>query len=76
VDTADQIKLGKKNFTDLEQSATLCLQEAGIETDYFSVCEAGNLQAATKRSTELVILAAAQVGSSRLIDNIRLDLDD
>lgn len=76
VDTADQIKLGKKNFTDLEQSATLCLQEAGIETDYFSVCEAGNLQAATERSTELVILAAAQVGSSRLIDNIRLDLDD
>lgn len=73
-DAANEIKQGRRNFTELEKKAISRLSEAGMEPEYFSVCNAENLQTPTKKDRDLVILAAAQCGPSRLIDNIRLHI--
>jgi len=65
------IAAGADNFSALEARATHDLKQAGIEVQYFSVCNAENLEPAISTDTELVILAAVYVGNTRLIDNIR-----
>jgi len=65
------IAAGADNFSDLEAKASQDLQQAGIQVQYFSICNAENLEPATGTNTELVILVAAYVGNTRLIDNIR-----
>lgn len=70
VDSADKIANGDSDFAALESSARSRLSKAGIQPDYFSICNAHNLQAASEHDREIVILAAAYVGPSRLIDNI------
>ncbi|PCJ25580.1 MAG: pantoate--beta-alanine ligase [SAR86 cluster bacterium] len=72
--TSDQLRAGNREFSDLEQAAKVNLQQAGLKPDYFSICNASNLQAATADDTQLVILAAAYIGPSRLIDNIQVKL--
>ncbi|MGL6242700.1 MULTISPECIES: pantoate--beta-alanine ligase [unclassified Pseudomonas] len=47
---------------------------AGIELDYFEVRNAQNLNPVTSRDVHLVILVAARVGKTRLIDNLMVDL--
>ena len=45
-----------------------------VSTDYFAICNADDLLPPRAGNTELVILAAAQLGPARLIDNIKLSL--
>lgn len=56
----------------VETQANQRLTKAGFTPDYFSVCQAHTLNPATQEDTELVILAAAYLGKTRLIDNIRV----
>jgi pantoate--beta-alanine ligase len=42
--------------------------------DYFNISHAHSLKPAKTSDTDLVILAAAWVGPTRLIDNIRVQL--
>lgn len=72
--TADALHSGNKDFKSLEQKAINRLQDEGLRPDYFAICHAETLQAAKAHDTELVILAAAFVGPSRLIDNLRLNI--
>jgi pantoate--beta-alanine ligase len=46
------------------------LQEAGFQPDYFSVCRVSDLKKAVVDDIELVLLAAARLGKTRLIDNV------
>ena len=46
------------------------LAQAGFQPDYFSICSADDLTTAKAQDTELVILAAAKLGTTRLIDNL------
>jgi pantoate--beta-alanine ligase len=65
------IVTGATNFADLEREAVQDLNQAGIQVEYFSICNAESLEPAGSEDTDLVILAAAWMGKTRLIDNIR-----
>lgn len=58
-----------------EAAALTTLQERGWQVDYVSVRTQSDLQVATAADRALVILAAARLGRTRLIDNIELYLD-
>lgn len=57
-------------FADIEQRARAILADAGFQPDYFSICRADDLSPATDKDSELVLLAAAKLGKTRLIDNL------
>lgn len=57
----------------VESQAKQRLVAADFKPDYFSVCEAHSLAAASPQDKALVILAAAWMGKTRLIDNLRFD---
>ena len=58
----------------VESLAADKLAAAGFESDYFSVRRAADLGTPGPGDHELVILAAAQLGRARLIDNLTVDL--
>lgn len=66
----DEILTGKGNFRALIAETISQLHQAGFEPDYVAVSRAGDLQEAGAEDRELVILAAAKLGGTRLIDNI------
>ncbi len=72
--TAQAISDSDRNFSGLEQQAKHSLEKAGMKPDYFAICDASTLQTPSSDTTSLVILAAAYLGSTRLIDNFRLPL--
>jgi pantoate--beta-alanine ligase len=71
---AAQIRQGTRDFQSLEQSGLQRLSTAGFRPEYVSVRRAGDLQPATAQDADLVVLAAAWLGTARLIDNLRLEL--
>lgn len=73
--TRDAIACGFDNYRELEAHARVRLMENGFEPDYFSICDAETLRAVTPQTEEIAILAAARLGQTRLIDNIRLALN-
>ena len=66
----DAILAGNQAYTELEQQALQLLQQAGLQPDYFSICRSSDLKKATVEDVDLVLLAAAKLGKTRLIDNI------
>jgi pantoate--beta-alanine ligase len=66
----DAILADKQSYADIEQQALQFLQQAGFQPDYFSVCRSSDLNKATAEDVDLVLLAAAKLGKTRLIDNI------
>lgn len=64
----------KKAIASLEAKAMEQLAAAGFAPQYVSVCQADSLRGAKKGDTKLVILAAARLGETRLIDNIEVNL--
>jgi pantoate--beta-alanine ligase len=66
------IKNGNKSFTDLEMHAITQLTENGWLVDYVSIRSSATLQPATAADANLVVLGAAKIGKTRLIDNIEL----
>ena len=75
-DSAEQINSGNLDFPALEKAAQLALQAHGLKPDYVSICNARTLRPATAEDRQLVILAAAFIGPTRLIDNIRWQRSD
>ncbi|MBQ9600681.1 MAG: pantoate--beta-alanine ligase [Neisseriaceae bacterium] len=71
---AQQLRSGSRDFTVLEQAATQTLTQHNWRVDYVSIRDAGSLNTAQTQDTKLVILAAAHLGKTRLIDNIEVDL--
>ncbi|MBT5007991.1 MAG: pantoate--beta-alanine ligase [Halieaceae bacterium] len=63
------------NFLQLESHARMKLLQAGFEPDYFAIRDARTLRAVTEDTEEIAILAAASLGNTRLIDNVRLSLN-
>ena len=76
VSVCEQIKQQghSANFLSLEQAATLNLQRQGWQVDYVAIRAASNLQAASAQDSDVVVLAAAKLGTTRLIDNLSLKL--
>lgn len=76
VSVSEQIKQqGRRaNFSSLEQAAALNLQRQGWQVDYVAIRAASNLQAASADDTDVVVLVAAKLGTTRLIDNLSLKI--
>jgi pantoate--beta-alanine ligase len=64
------IQEGERDFEALCFTASRHLKMAGWRVDYVALRDAATLQAPTPDSTRLVVLGAAWLGSTRLIDNI------
>ncbi len=68
------VENGNRDYAALEQQAAANLKQAGWQVDYVEIRHAGNLQVAHVGDSELVVLAAARLGNTRLIDNIEIRL--
>ena len=71
---ARAVENGNRDYAALEQQAAANLKQAGWQVDYVEIRHAGNLQVAHVGDSELVVLAAARLGKTRLIDNIEIRL--
>lgn len=69
---AAEIKVQNTEFRILENSAKTQLNAMGWQVDYVTVRSALSLLPASQADKHLVILAAAKMGNTRLIDNIEL----
>lgn len=72
-DLSKQIIAGAQNYEELEQQAVAHLNAQGFVTDYISI-RAADLSAATASHKHLVVLAASYLGTTRLLDNIEIEL--
>lgn len=72
--TADKLKAGDNSFGQLQDEAINRINSLGFKTDYFAIRRADDLKTPETGEKELVILVAAWLGSTRLIDNLQISL--
>lgn len=68
---AQAVRSGNRDYPSLESDATRALAARGWSPDYISVCRRADLGEPTPASP-LVVVAAARLGATRLIDNIEI----
>ena len=68
----DALAAGDQDFKRLIQAGKQQLQDACLQPDYLAIANSATLRPATREDSHLVILAAAFLGSTRLIDNLRV----
>ncbi|NOQ64204.1 MAG: pantoate--beta-alanine ligase [Methyloprofundus sp.] len=72
---AQQAVLAKQPaYAEIEAAQTQKLMHLGFCVEYFTVCRRGDLQSAGMNDKHIIILVAARLGKTRLIDNIQIDL--
>jgi len=71
---AEAIRGGRRDFAQLESEGKATLSAAGFRPDYLEIREAGSLSPASATDSQLVILGAAFMGATRLIDNLAFEL--
>ena len=73
---ADSVRAGERDIAQVEARAMAALAERGWKPDYISVRKRGDLQAPDAADltsgAPLVVLAAAKLGNTRLIDNLEI----
>jgi pantoate--beta-alanine ligase len=73
---ANAVKTGNQDIAQLEQAAMETLHARGWKPDYIAVRKQANLQAPhaeeVANGEKLVVLAAAKLGNTRLIDNLEI----
>jgi pantoate--beta-alanine ligase len=73
---ADSVRSGERDIAQVEARAMAALAERGWKPDYISVRKRGDLQAPDAadltNGEPLVVLAAAKLGNTRLIDNLEI----
>ena len=72
---AAQIRGGRQDYANLEAVAVANMQQQGWQVDYIEVRHADTLAVAHAGDKQVVIVAAARLGKTRLIDNIEVSLD-
>lgn len=70
----DAVLSRNQAYPEIEEQALKLLREAGFQPDYFAICRSSDLAKARPEDSELVLLAAAKLGKTRLIDNIHFAL--
>ena len=68
----ERILLQNMAMSDLEQAAIMQLEQQGFYPDYVAIRNSETLQEPENPTDSLVILAAARLGKTRLIDNLRV----
>ncbi len=71
-ETRERILMQNMDLTDLEQAAIMQLEQQGFTPDYVAIREVATLAEPDNPTDLLVILAAARLGQTRLIDNLRV----
>ncbi|GHU08943.1 pantothenate synthetase [Betaproteobacteria bacterium] len=69
---ANAIRKGARHYAELEAAAIAELTRHGWQPDYLTVRRRADLQIAEKTDEALVVLAAARLGNTRLIDNLEI----
>lgn len=72
---AAQIRSGRQDYAKLEQEAVKTLTEQAWVVDYVEVRNTQDLQVAHAGDAHVVIVAAARLGNTRLIDNLEVHLE-
>lgn len=72
---AERLQQGEGAWDELESTAMRLLRDGGYEPEYVAIRRSQDLQPPQKDDFSLVILAAARLGNTRLIDNIPLVLN-
>lgn len=68
--TAAKVAAGHNDFQVLAQEAGGILREAGLHLDYFNIANSRTLKPATPEDSDITLLVAAFLGTTRLIDNV------
>lgn len=68
--TVAQLKHAERDYAKLEEAAKGVLQKAGFRADYYAIRSAQDLGPPGDGQAPLVVLAAAYLGTTRLIDNL------
>ena len=71
-DLANQVRKGAKNYSVLEANAMNTLSLNGWAPDYVALRKKLDLELPSAHDSGLVVLAAARLGSTRLIDNLEV----
>jgi pantoate--beta-alanine ligase len=75
-EVANEVRSGQADLLRLERNAMTSLADRGWKPDYVSIRKRANLQAPSAddlaRGELLVVLTAARLGSTRLIDNLEI----
>lgn len=72
----NEIKSGQSNFSALESNATKQLSDREWKVDYISILNQETLLPAQINNRKCIVLAAARIGKTRLIDNIEFINDN
>jgi pantoate--beta-alanine ligase len=70
----EELRSGARDFQRMDQQAMTELSRHGWQPDYVAVRRQADLHPPTERDHDLVVLAAARLGRTRLIDNVELSL--
>jgi pantoate--beta-alanine ligase len=70
---AEALRSGRRDYEKLIAEGIATLQGHGLRPDYLEIREGLSLRPATAEDRHLVILVAAALGKTRLIDNLALD---
>ena len=73
---AAKIDSGARNYEALQRQGMDSLAAAGLAPDYLAIRQAADLGPIREGTRDLVILAAARLNGTRLIDNVRVRLID
>jgi pantoate--beta-alanine ligase len=68
----DALRAGDREFTRIEQDASSFLEARGWSPQYVAVRRQAGLQSPSAHESSLVIVAAALLGTTRLIDNLEV----
>ncbi|MBU3004824.1 MAG: pantoate--beta-alanine ligase [Paraglaciecola sp.] len=71
---ADEIQAGRRDFSKLTYDYKIQLADAGFNPDYLEIRNTENLLQPGHEDQHLVLLAAAFLGKTRLIDNLQIKL--
>lgn len=71
----EALKNGERDFAKLSEHANAKLVEEGFKPDYFNIANPKTLAPSVPKDEQFVILVAAYLGKTRLIDNITLALN-
>ena len=70
----DEIKAGARDFQPIELDVMAALAHHGWKPDYVAVRRQSDLQVPQADDRSLVVLAAARLGRTRLIDNVEVNI--
>ncbi|MCP5421058.1 MAG: pantoate--beta-alanine ligase [Gammaproteobacteria bacterium] len=74
-DSVQRLLNGDPDYPGIEMTALVGLREAGFRPDYFLIRRATDLTEPQPGDTDLIVIAAAWLGKTRLIDNYPVALE-